>query len=371
MTAPLISGALCQLNILPLNAANQVVTGFSPGPSDITLTDDISEGYPIQGLTWNGGTNVGTLTFLAPVTAVQETRTLSMKLDGVLMNLLPNPLQVSILPAFGGKSILGNAWLAWDMGIPNGTTSQLGDYSGNNNYAVQTGLSNFAVPSLGSGTTIWLSATRSTTIGRLAFSFTPTLLASGAPTLNGASLGSFPSSGVPFQTISTIFLLDETAGTANQDVCIWDYKFTDAGGNTRELSLHFNSYGYGQGTGQLRLDAKYNGTSYPGVILVNSGSFFGTQYQIALLTLVLNTNGSATLYFNGASIGTAANAWGTSVPVPSFTGSSTLTGFSGLGYGSVGSQAQSSNYGQLELVAYTSQLQASDVLMNASAWNLV
>jgi len=89
-----------------------------------------------------------------------------------------------------------------------------------------------------------------------------------------------------------------------------------------------------------------------------------------LFTLVLNSDGSATLYASGTVLATVANIWGPGVPIPPMTGNCTLTQFSGMGTSSW-TAAYNQTFGQLELIAYTDAKPAAFVYTNAYAWGLV
>ena len=138
---------------------------------------------------------------------------------------------------------------------------------------------------------------------------------------------------------------------------------------TRSLSLGISSESsFGGQT--IQVNSSYNGTNYPSVINVGCGAYLSKADAFALFTLVLNSDGSATLYASGTVLATVANIWGPGVPIPPMTGNCTLTQFSGMGTSSW-TAAYNQTFGQLELIAYTDAKPAAFVYTNAYAWGLV
>jgi hypothetical protein len=358
----------------PMNAANQVVQDFDPAASEFVLTDDQGASYTIQSLTWDNTSGTGTMTFTAPTVSVGSQRTLSMTMDGNPLSLLPNPLTVEIMPPFGGKSVMTDAWLAWDLQVPNSTMLQMGDYSGNNNYAVAYNAGYFLPAVLTATSQIGLSATTWTTLGRTCFSVVfGTNYGANAPVLNAISLATATfTTGIPFGTISTVLYTAHITANSDEPFPIWNFSFVDANGKTRQIILYAQTIGFSDTDSSLRLDTSYNGTSYQNVIYANVGSVFMKSGQIGLITLVFNADGSGTLYLNSQVLATVANVWGSGAPVPPMTGPCTLTAFGGLSasFGGDTIVGDPELFGQLELVAYTSRLTAAQVQVNAAAWGL-
>lgn len=137
----LVANSVETMIITPLNSFNQIISGFTPSAGQITITDDTSPtpiNYPVQSLTWDADTKLGTLTFQTPDGITQSvTKNLTVKKDGVALNVIPNPLTVDIMPPYRGRFILSSAVLAWDFALTHGATiSSFYDYSGNNAHAV-------------------------------------------------------------------------------------------------------------------------------------------------------------------------------------------------------------------------------------------
>lgn len=369
MPAPLVGNSTCQMKLLPLNALNQIIPAFTPGVSDITLTDDQGATYTISSITWDPTSSVGTMVFTTPTVTGASVRTLTLSVDGTPIATNPTPIQVTILPAFGGHSALNNAWLAWDLQVPNATTTQIGDYSGGNNYAVNQAGGYFVVPRVISTTKLYSSPTQYTLLGRTAL----TTDTRGANENTVPILYPVPAtfSGRPFGSISTVFYRPEDDIYSRGKLFpLWRYTYTDSNGVTRDFKLCITFY---PSPMTLTLYSYYNGVwnsvlTYPtGTRLIGGEST--TNY--CLLTLLFNADSSASLYINGTLLGTASNVYGSTTP-PNDASTNTLTYFAGMGDGNVylGDTGYLITDAQLEMVCYTTILTAQQIALNAAAWGL-
>jgi len=382
----LISGSTASLEILPLDDGSQVVSGFVPLASTFGMTDDQGGAYAIQSLVWDPTTFKGLMTFTVPVLApgAVALRNLTITYKGAAITEAPTPLQVNLIPSFQGHSVLTNALLAWDMTVPNATTSSLQDFSGNSNSAVNPAGGYFqpAVLSAGSngtsGSLIFTSETASFPLTRDVLSGTwpggGASTASFTPILNPASLAADTFSTWPIQTISTVFYKSSTpyAGMF-VPVNLWSYSFTGSNNINLTYTLTFD------GNSTLNLTMVYGPNGATGTLIsAPVGNLLDNNGRIGLITLVFNPDGTTSLYINASLVGTGA--WPDSPSfnligdLPPQSGNNVLVSFEGLGAGNIascGDTVPSATYGQLELIAYSDAKTAAFIATNASAWGLV
>ena len=368
----LISNGAGSLTLLPLNALNQVVPGFTPAAGNFTMADNTAANYPITSVTWDTNTGLGTMVFTAPVVASRVTRTLTISMNGTPITVNPSPITTDIVPPYSGFMVLTNAWLAWDMVVPNATSLTLADYSGNNNYATTGAANYFQVGAFTSGTVVHLTPTVTLTVNRAAFSSSGTppnrFFASETPILNPTSLAAATFAGRPLNTIATVLWFNLLYDSLGTNMVVWTYSYNDGQGQTRGVRLLVTDNGAGI---TLTLQGLFGGMWESYLTSVAASAYITSGGLIAMLTVTMNADNSASLYANGTLLATGSVASTNGVGNPPQTGTQTLTYFGGLGDGGFGLQNFYSYGAQLELVAYTDIKTQPFIATNAHAWGLI